>query len=99
MKYTDAATLCLNPWKADVEMAMLIMHQFGQVSELKINTCKSSVVPIRCSQINLDEILHDFDGTRAALPITYLGLSITIGQLKINHQQPILDRAATKMSG
>jgi hypothetical protein len=78
---------------------MLIMQQFGQASGLKINTSKSSVVPIWCSHINLDDILHDFDGMRATLPMSHLGLTITIGRLWLNHLQQILDRAASKMAG
>jgi hypothetical protein len=60
---------------------------------------KSSVAPIRCSEINLDEVLQNFDGDRVSFPITYLGLPVTLGQLKLVHLQPMIDRAASKMMG
>jgi hypothetical protein len=97
--YADDAAVFINPTKVDVDMTMEIMHPFGQATGLKINTSKSSVALIRCSQVNLDEVLQQFDGSRVSFPITYLGLPITIGRLRIIHLQPILDRAATKLSG
>jgi hypothetical protein len=67
-------------------------------SGLKINVAKSSVVPIHCSQINLDEVLANFSGLRASFPISYLGLPITLGRLRICHLQFILNRATAKLS-
>jgi hypothetical protein len=83
--YADDVALFINPTKADVDMTMQIIHQFGLATGLKINTGKSIVVPLRCSQVNLDDVLQSFDGTRVGFPITYLGLPITIGCLRIAH--------------
>jgi hypothetical protein len=56
-------------------------------------------VPIQCQEIDIGDVLHCFDGSRAAFLISYLGLPITTGRLRIAHLQPILDKAATRMSG
>jgi hypothetical protein len=57
------------------------------------------VVPIRCAQVNLDEVSENFHGSRVALPLKYLGLSITLGCLKLNHLQPVFGQAASKLVG
>jgi hypothetical protein len=97
--YVDDAALFLNPTKADVEMTIQIMHMFRMASGLKINTGKSSVVPIRCQEIDTDDVLQCLDGSRAAFPINYLGLPFTTRRLRIAHLQLILDKAAMRMSG
>jgi hypothetical protein len=89
----------LNPVKAVVDMLMVIMKWFGDETGLKINVSKSTVAPIRCSQVNLNEILQNFDGPRVSFPISYLGLSITLGRLRMVNLQAVLDKAATKMNG
>jgi hypothetical protein len=58
--YADDAVVFLNPIKATMDMLMAIS--------------KSSVAPIQCSQVNLDDILQNFNGLRATFPTTYLGL-------------------------
>jgi hypothetical protein len=78
---------------------MAILSHFDPATGLKINVSKSSVVAIRCSQINLDEVLSNFISQRATFPISYLGLPTTLRWLKITHLQFILDRAAAKLSG
>jgi hypothetical protein len=78
---------------------MDIMQCFGDATSLWISANKSSVAPIRCSEINLDEVLQNFDGDRVFFPITYLGLPVTLGQLKLVHLQPMIDRATSKMAG
>jgi hypothetical protein len=91
--YADDAIVFLNPVKANVDMLRGIMDRFRDVTGLKINVSKSTVAPIRCSQVNLDEILQNFDGLRVSSPISYLGLSITLGRLKMANLQRVLDKA------
>jgi hypothetical protein len=89
----------LNPFKADVDMLKAIMERFGDAIGLKINVSKSTVAPIRCSQVDLDEFLQNFGGPRVSFPISYLGLPITLGRLKMVNLQTVLDKAATRMNG
>jgi hypothetical protein len=44
-------------------------------------------------------VLQNFSGEQMSYPITYLGLSLTLKRLKPVHLQPVLDRAASKLSG
>jgi hypothetical protein len=78
---------------------MEIMRHFGEATGMRISISKSSVVPIRCAEVNLDQVLQSFQGERATLPITYLGLPITLNKVKMAQLQPILDSAALKLDG
>jgi hypothetical protein len=53
--------------------------------------------PIRCAQINLEEALEGFQGSIVPFPLTYLGLPITLGRLKLTHLQQVFDQAAIKL--
>ena len=95
--YADDAILFVNPIKEDVELTMSILQHFGDATGLRINVNKSTVAPIRCSSLDLDSILHSFHGERVSFPITYLGLPLTLGRLRMAHLQHVKDRAASKM--
>jgi hypothetical protein len=60
---------------------------------------KSTVLLIRCSAVNPDEVLQNFEGDRAALMINYLRLPIIVNKVKMGHLQPVLDCAFLKLSG
>jgi hypothetical protein len=97
--YADDAVVFINPVKEDVDVLMEIMHKFREATGLGINVHKSSVVPIRCSQIDLDDVLQNFGGARTTFPISYLGLPITVNRPRISHLQYVLDPASKKLQG
>jgi hypothetical protein len=77
--YADDASVFVNLENADVNMIMSIMQLFGYASRLKINVQKSSVAPIRCSQVNLDAVLQSFEGEKVQFLVNYLGLPLSLG--------------------
>jgi hypothetical protein len=83
--------------KTDVQNLAAILKAFGDVIGLCTNFQKSSVVPIRCGQVDMDDILHGIPVERASFPIKYLGLPLTMGGLKSAHLQPLADKAAAKV--
>jgi hypothetical protein len=83
--YADDAGVFINPIKQEVDLIIDIMRHFSDATSLRINVNKSTVAPIRCSQLNLDEVLQNFSGARVTYPITYLGLLVTLGRLKLVH--------------
>jgi hypothetical protein len=97
--YANDAAVFLNPVRQEVDLIMEIMQRFGDATGRRINVAKSTAAPIRCSGINLDEILQNFTSDRVSFPTTYLGMPITLWRLKLVHLQPVLDRAAAKMVG
>jgi hypothetical protein len=97
--YADDAAVFLNPGRQEVDLVMAIKQHFGEAMGLCINVSKSSVAPIRCTGIDLDSVLQNISGGRVPFPITYLGLSVTLGRLRMAHLQPVLDKATTKLAG
>lgn len=97
--YADDAVIFTNPSRSDVSCIMAIMRAFGEATGLHINMHKSTVAPIRCQGLDMDDVLSDFPGPRVNFPIQYLGLPLTLGRLKMVHLQYIHDRAKARMSG
>jgi hypothetical protein len=89
--YADDAAIFINPVKENMDIVMQIMHNFGEATGLCINVSKSSVAPIRCSQIHLEEVFQNFDCAQVQFLITCLGLPICLSQLRMVHLQPIRD--------
>jgi hypothetical protein len=83
----------------EVSSLLNILTQFGEATGLRLNWTKCSVAPIRCNDINLDHILEPFAGQRVNFPITYLGLPLTLGRLKVVHLQGIVDKARKRLAG
>jgi hypothetical protein len=97
--YADDAVIFTNPNRQDIARIMEIMRAFGEATGLLINMAKSTVAPIRCTGLDMDDILHDFPGPRVSFPTQYLGLPLTLGRLKMVHLQYIQDRAKGKVAG
>jgi hypothetical protein len=97
--YADDAVIFLNPNRQEVSSLLNILTQFGEATGLRLNWTKCSVAPIRCSGINLDHILEPFAGQWVNFPITYLGLPLTLGRLKVVHLQGIVDKARKRLAG
>lgn len=76
-----------------------ILDKFGQTTGLKLNLDKCTVAPIRCANLNLEHILQNFAGKIVNFPITYLGLPLTLGRLKVAHVQRFVDRTRAKLAG
>ena len=70
-------------------MVIQIMRSFGDATGLRINLEKSSVAAIQCQNIDLDNVLAAFPGQRVSFPITYLGIPMVLGRLRIAHIQPV----------
>lgn len=96
--YADDAIIFLKPTKRDVANLKDLLARFGQVTGLSTNIQKTSITPISCDGMDLDDILSDFPATRLSFPIKYLGLPLTVRRLRRLDFQPLVDRAASKMS-
>jgi hypothetical protein len=66
----------------DIHMTMDILHLFGGASRLKTNLQKSSVLPIRCEDRNLEVIQQQLLCAIADFPCKYLGLPLAFKKLK-----------------
>lgn len=97
--YADDAVIFANPVKDKVDTLMEILQLFGDATGLKLNQEKCTVAPIRCSDINLTDVLQNFRGTTVGFPMTYLGLPISTVRLRVVHLQFILDRIRARLAG
>ena len=79
--YTDDAAVFVAPIKEDVQNFASILQAFGEVTGFCTNFDKSSVVPIRCAAINLDDILEGIPAKRATFPMRYFGLPLSVWRL------------------
>lgn len=95
--YADDATVFMAPIKRDIDNLSAILRGFGDVTGLCTNFHKSSVVPIRCTHIDLEHILDGVPVTRASFPMKYLGLPLSVWQLKRMDFQYLEDKAAGKL--
>jgi hypothetical protein len=58
--YADDAAIFIKPSRQDVDSLILILNGFGGATGLQVNLQKSSVLPISCDAVDLDEVLHNF---------------------------------------
>ncbi|WVZ76863.1 hypothetical protein U9M48_024789 [Paspalum notatum var. saurae] len=97
--FADDAAIFVTPTKGDVSMVARILGLFGEVTGLKTNFLKSTVVPIQCSGINLADVLSGLPAKRASSPLKYLGLPLSLTRLKRVDFQPLIDKISAKWNG
>jgi hypothetical protein len=85
------------PFKQDIQNLAFILQRFGKVAGLCTNLLKSSVVPIRCGSIDLDDVLEGIPATRASFPLRYLGLPLSVRCLRRRDFQHLEDKCAGKL--
>ena len=95
--YADDAAVFMAPIKKDIDNLSAILSGFGEVTGLCTNFHKSSVLPIRCNHLNLEHILQGLPAIRASFPIRYLGLPLSVWQLKKVDLQFLEDKIAGKL--
>jgi hypothetical protein len=84
------------PIKQDILNLATILQRFGMVTGLCTNFLKSSVIPIRCGQIDLDEVFEGIPATRA-FPLQYLVLPLSVWSLSRRGFQHLEDKCAGKL--
>jgi hypothetical protein len=70
------------PVKDDVQNLASILQHFGEFTGLCTNFSKTSVVPIRCEDIDLDVVLEGIQAVHATFPLRYLGLPLSVWRLR-----------------
>ena len=95
--YADDAAVFLNPIKEEVQVVADILQMFGHASGLYINLNKCAVFPIRCSNINLEEVMEGFPCSIKNFPCSYLGLPLHTRELRRVDIQPLVDKVANRL--
>jgi hypothetical protein len=76
--YEDDAIIFVHPAEEDIQNLSSILTMFGELTGLATNFQKSMVVPIRCYDIDLNEVLNGLPVIRGTFPIKYLGLLLSV---------------------
>jgi hypothetical protein len=74
--YADDAALFVNPTAEDVSAVFSLLDFFGNVSGLRINLEKCTAYPIRCEEVDTQQLLANIGCSSGVLPCTYLGLPL-----------------------
>jgi hypothetical protein len=90
-------TVFVAPIKDNIQNIATILQSFSEVTGLCTNFSKSQVVPIRCENIDLDDILDGIPATRASFPLRYLGLPLSVWSLRRRDFQHLEDKCAGKL--
>jgi hypothetical protein len=96
--YADDAVIFLKPTIKDVSNLKLLLECFGSVTGLQTNLQKTTVSAISCGGIDLNGLLASLPVARAHFPIKYLGLSLSTRRLKRVDFQPLVEKAASRLS-
>jgi exonuclease III len=97
--YADDAGIFANPMKDELSAISSILELFGKSSGLVTNLAKSEIFPVRCDNINLQDILSDFPAKIASFPGKYLGLPLSSRRLRKVDFQPLFDKIASRLPG
>jgi hypothetical protein len=80
--------------KDDIRNLTGIIQSFGEVTGLCTNFLKIYVVPTRCGNIDLNDVLEGIPATRATFPLRYLGLTHSVWSLRRRDFQHLEDKCA-----
>jgi len=97
--YADDVVFFLRPDVSDISVTMDILQIFGEASGLNTNLQKSSVLPIRCGDLDLTITQNLLPCALAEFPCKYLGLPLSLKKLNKSQVQHFVDRIADQLPG
>jgi mannosylglycoprotein endo-beta-mannosidase len=95
--YADDAAVFVKPIREELHVVAEILELFGKVSGMVTNREKCAAYPIRCEDINLNEVMEGFPCKVQCFPCNYLGLPLHFRQLHRVEIQPITDNMAHRL--
>jgi hypothetical protein len=93
----DDAAVFVAPVKDDMQNLASILQHFGEATGLCTNFSKSSIVPIRCEDTDLDVVPEVIPAALATFPLRYLGLPLLLWSLRRRGFQHLEDNCARKL--
>jgi hypothetical protein len=76
-----------------------ILHGFGLASGLIINSEKCVAFPIRCGELDIQDMLQDFNCPLGSLTCKYLGLPLSLRKPRRVEVHPLIDKLVSKAKG
>jgi hypothetical protein len=96
--YADDIAIFVKPTREDILALAELRTLFGEASGLKMNFQKSTIIPICCEGLNLNEILASSLTGISCFPTKYLGLLLTAKHLRPVDFQPLVDKVISKLT-
>jgi hypothetical protein len=82
--YADNAAIFMAPYKEDITCLASMLGRFWEVTGLVTSCAKSQVAPIKCDDIDLEDVLQPFSARLTTFPMCYLVLPLSHTRLKKN---------------
>jgi hypothetical protein len=95
--YADDVVLFCHPSHDDTAAVRELLHIFGLASGLRVNYSKSSAALINCTDDDVAAVSAGLGCPVVEMPITYLGIPLTIRRPTRAQMQPTIDRVAAKL--
>ena len=95
--YADDVMIFLKPKEKDILTCSVILDMFGHASGLKVNMQKSSALPIRCTQEEMQLLSEKLGCTLATFPCRYLGLPLSIRKQGVAQFQDLVEQIAKRL--
>lgn len=90
--YVDDAVLFNTPTDQDLIAVTSILELFGEASRLQMNISKCTIVPICCSEQEVQRAASYIPCQISNFPITYLGIPLSTSHLRKIHLEPVVDK-------
>lgn len=91
MQYADDSVFISSADHQSLIAFKLMLRSFTTISGLKINVAKSSMVPFNMHEGQIVQAINILGCRREALPVTYLGMPLTIYAPKRGDYLPLLE--------
>jgi hypothetical protein len=95
--YADDLIILLCPLLNDISLVRDILELFAQASGLHTNIAKCQFTPIRCTEEQIELIQEVFPCQLANFLCRYLGIPLSVYQLKKSDMQPLVDVVASRL--
>jgi hypothetical protein len=92
--FADDMVLLIKPPVGEAKAAVDLLQLFIIVIGLHCNLLKSTVLTIRCSDVDLQPILDVLGRPIQNFPVKYLGLPLPVTHLSKSDLQPLVDKIA-----
>lgn len=99
LQYADDTAIIVRADITTMITLKLVLRFFSNISGLQINYAKSVFLPLNLTPQQQAEVRVIFGCAKTELPITYLGMSLTINQPKRSDFMPLIEKIERRLEG
>ncbi|WVZ54663.1 hypothetical protein U9M48_005428, partial [Paspalum notatum var. saurae] len=97
--YADDTALFVRPTTSDLQNLHQILSHFGEATGLRTNIDKSELYTISCDNVDMTEVLGQFQGQLCSFSCKYLGLPLQLGRTRRADEQILIDKVGARLPG